>query len=205
MGSEESFQSGDSLATGRAADEFPSQVKKTPEAPAQIEVDVPSNARAADDSGAESQMPSAQLLALFKFQAMGVHFAVPAEQYVDDFPCAEDISSDQDGPEWVLGEIAIDGKRIRIANIAVMVIPNTRRDALRSDFRYRRVLQVGRGGWGFVCDGDVERIELSFEKVHWRTKQGKRQWLAGTIVDQKCALLDVSVIERVLDHGEWGE
>ena len=179
------------------------------------------NSYAVADFGSQvvSKRSRAQLLSLFKFQVMGVNFAVPVEQYVGDYPCPDDIASEQDDPKWMLGETLANGKRVSIVDIAVIVIPNYRRHSWRPDSRYRygRVLEVGKGGWGFICDSNIERIDLPFEEIHWRAKQDKRRWLAGTIVDLKselldvsvidlkCALLDVSVIEGFLEHGKWGE
>lgn len=175
---------------------------------AQEKIKTPSTAGVEEqlDDEIKSKAPSVQLVSLLKFQVMGINFAVPLEQYVGDYPCPDNITSEQDGPEWVLGKILVDGNHIRIANIAVAVIPKTSLSALPSDSRsrYKRVLQIGKEGWGLVCDGKVERIDLPHEEIRWRTMQGKRQWLAGTVVDLKCALLDVSVVEHFLEHGEWG-
>ena len=207
---EEASRSEDSSDPAADAEACPGLEGEAAETPAQAETDMDSKVVSAPDTKdldpkLDEKAPSVQLYACFKFQAMGINFAVPAEHYLGDFPCPEDIASEQKGPEGVLGGILVGGKRIRIADIAVLVIPKSRRGALRPGAGKRRVLQVGRGDWGIVCEGEVERIELSSENIHWRTEQGKRQWLAGTIVDQKCALLDIGVVERMLDQGKWQE
>jgi purine-binding chemotaxis protein CheW len=37
--------------------------------------------------------------------------------------------------------------------------------------------------------------------VRWRTAQGKRPWLAGTISARLCALLDTDALAQILEAG----
>ncbi|MEG7523986.1 MAG: hypothetical protein M3H12_12935, partial [Chromatiales bacterium] len=53
------------------------------------------------------------------------------------------------------------------------------------------VLIVGDGGYGLAVDGIAETIMLDAGGVRWRTAQGKRPWLAGTMVEQLSVLLDI--------------
>ncbi|MEN8128923.1 MAG: hypothetical protein ABFS45_01740 [Pseudomonadota bacterium] len=58
--------------------------------------------------------------------------------------------------------------------------------------------------WGIACDKIEGGIELQPMKLQWRIERGKRPWLAGTIVSEKSALLDVDAILHFLEYGLWG-
>jgi purine-binding chemotaxis protein CheW len=69
--------------------------------------------------------------------------------------------------------------------------------------RIHNILIMDEGEWGLACDGIGEVITLVEGDVRWRTTQGKRPWLAGTVTGHLCALLDTDTFARMLKEGEW--
>lgn len=192
-------------AVSSGVDDFPREQlassEPTESVVEKIEVPVKENVGGLPEEEVDSIGPSLKSISLLKFQVMGINFAVPVERCAGDFPCPEHIALEHEGSKWVLGEIEVEGRRIRIIDVASIVIPDSRRESLSPDNRPRcsRVLGIADTDWGFVCEGSVERIDQPVEEIRWRTQRGKRQWLTGTIVEIKCALLDVNAIERILD------
>ena len=39
-------------------------------------------------------------------------------------------------------------------------------------------------------------LALGPQNVRWRSEHTRREWLAGTVVDKMCALVDIDVINR---------
>jgi len=52
--------------------------------------------------------------------------------------------------------------------------------------------------WGFAVDAVGGEIELEASKVRWRSAHTRREWLAGTVIDKMCAIVDVDVVNRHL-------
>ena len=54
------------------------------------------------------------------------------------------------------------------------------------------------GDWALACTRIGAVIELQGNDVRWRTAAGKRPWLAGTAMKQRCALLDIDALIGLL-------
>ena len=56
--------------------------------------------------------------------------------------------------------------------------------------------------WGLAVDSINQPIKLTPDAVKWRTNRSKRPWLAGTIKEQMCALLDIPMIGQMLINAD---
>jgi purine-binding chemotaxis protein CheW len=52
--------------------------------------------------------------------------------------------------------------------------------------------------WGLAVDSVTQPISLLPEDVKWRSDRSKRPWLAGTVKEHMCALLDIPMIAQML-------
>ena len=52
--------------------------------------------------------------------------------------------------------------------------------------------------WGLAVDSVNQPITLQPDDVKWRGDRSKRPWLAGTVKDHMCALLDIPRIGQIL-------
>ena len=48
---------------------------------------------------------------------------------------------------------------------------------------------------------EVLMFKVDRERVRWRSDRSQRPWLAGTLVEQMCALIDVDVFAEMLKKG----
>jgi purine-binding chemotaxis protein CheW len=106
---------------------------------------------------------------------------------------------------WLLGIVHHQDLNVRVVDTATLVMPEILRRApepvLPGQDEGRRIVLIAEGRWGLVCDSVSEVVTLDPDKIRWRSSRTKRPWLAGTVVDQLCALLDVERLRDVLNSG----
>lgn len=105
-----------------------------------------------------------------------------------------------------LGLVERHGKRVKVVDTAQVVLPPDRLAGLGDDLseRVSHVVLIGEGNWGLAASGIGEVVSLAPDEVKWRGSQGKRPWLAGTVLAHMCALLDVDAFITLLRKGENG-
>jgi purine-binding chemotaxis protein CheW len=64
------------------------------------------------------------------------------------------------------------------------------------------IILIGGKRWGLAADSVSETMTLNPDEVHWRSVRGKRKWLAGTVIEHMCALLDVEEFARILESSD---
>jgi purine-binding chemotaxis protein CheW len=65
--------------------------------------------------------------------------------------------------------------------------------------RASHILLVDDFNWGLACDEIGDVIWLSADDVKWRQNKRQRPWLAGTAIQQMCALIDTEVFADMLN------
>lgn len=145
-----------------------------------------------------------------KFQCLLFHvgplkLAVPLVKLTRIQPWGEHITATPGRPDWFLGLLAQDGAKTGVIDTARLVFPRDRRSQAAEQEREStpgHILLVEGGRWGLTCDSLGEVVELNPEAVRWRTQRTARRWLAGTVLDQMCALLDVEVLAEMVAGDE---
>jgi purine-binding chemotaxis protein CheW len=59
--------------------------------------------------------------------------------------------------------------------------------------------------WGLAVNGIDQPITIDPEHIRWRPRRSQRPWMAGTVKDHMCVLLDIPVFGEILaaeDHNE---
>lgn len=100
-------------------------------------------------------------------------------------------------PSWFLGIIRANARNVGLVDTAQWVMPERIREDHEPDFRF--AIRIHNSDWGLACNEVAEAISLHPDEVKWRTSLGRRPWLAGTVVDHMCALIDVAAFARLLD------
>lgn len=67
---------------------------------------------------------------------------------------------------------------------------------------YRFVIRLDNSEWGLACDDVAQSFTLRPNEVRWRSARSKRPWLAGTVIDHMCALIDVRTMADLLERAE---
>jgi purine-binding chemotaxis protein CheW len=99
---------------------------------------------------------------------------------------------------WFMGLLPVKGYNIRTIDGAQVVMPERYTPELREQYRY--VISLHGSDWGLAVDGVADSIILQPDDVRWRSQRGKRPWLAGTVVERMCALLDVAQLVWMFEN-----
>ncbi|HVL01123.1 MAG TPA: chemotaxis protein CheW, partial [Dongiaceae bacterium] len=91
--------------------------------------------------------------------------------------------------EWFLGILQTQSAgNIKVLDTALCVMPERYDPAGRDNLGY--VITIHGYPWGLACHQVEKSISLEPEQIKWRTQRGKRPWLAGTVIEHMCALID---------------
>ena len=104
---------------------------------------------------------------------------------------------------WYLGLMQYRDRSVPIIDTAQLVLPEERQARLGGDRRerIRRIVFIGGGQWGLACDDVEQVITLNHEQVKWRSSRTKRRWLAGTVIEHMCAIIDPPAFADMLASG----
>jgi purine-binding chemotaxis protein CheW len=97
-----------------------------------------------------------------------------------------------------MGLLPVKGYNVRTIDAAQVVMPERYTPELREQYRY--VISLHGSDWGLAVDGVADSVILQPDDVRWRSQRGKRPWLAGTVVDRMCALLDVAQLVWMFEN-----
>lgn len=109
--------------------------------------------------------------------------------------------------DWFLGLVTNRGHQVKVIDIAKFVIPthHKSRQALDGDRKFKNILLINQGKIGLACDELGEVVRISREHVRWREERGNRTWLAGTLIEQMSALLDMDKFTQMLKEQISGD
>jgi len=105
--------------------------------------------------------------------------------------------------EWFLGLVSNRGKQVKVIDIAKFVIPENHqaREKLSGERDFKHLILIDDGRFGLACDGLGDVLRLEHDQVRWRSDRSSRPWLAGTVIDKMCALIDVDQFVGKLKEG----
>lgn len=129
------------------------------------------------------------------FKVNGITMSIPLTRLQTILEWEQEPSVIPGQPDWHLGILLYRDAKVGIVDTARIVMPerlSARVHGERQAGGY--ILLVGDGRWGLACDSITHTVTLSREMVRWRTGHGRRPWLAGTIREQLCALMDVDAL-----------
>ena len=102
-------------------------------------------------------------------------------------------------PEWFLGILPSHSGNLNVLDTARWVMPDRYRDDFREGLQY--VISVQGYDWGLAVHQVSRSLRLDPEQIKWRTRRGQRPWLAGTVIEHMCALLDVAQLAELISSG----
>lgn len=100
-------------------------------------------------------------------------------------------------PEWFVGIMSTPQGNLKVLDTARWVMPERYSPELRNDFNY--VISIDGCEWGLAVNQVRDSVILNPDDVKWRSKRGQRAWLAGTVIEHMCALLDVSALANLIE------
>ncbi|MFQ5643416.1 MAG: chemotaxis protein CheW [Thiogranum sp.] len=137
------------------------------------------------------------------FEVAGLTLAVPLIKLKGVLPNENGFTPMPGHSPLFLGIVPYQGINARAVDTARFILPPDRAAQLDSDAEARsaHLVMIDEGRWALACNSIGEVIELEADDVKWRGANGKRAWLAGTVIEQMCALLDIDVLAEELANG----
>lgn len=177
-----------------------------PRAPApQVVPDLPSREPAVLAAPPPGELPPAvqpawreQPFEALLFDVGGLTLAVPLISLGTIYPLDGPITPLFGQPDWFLGLLPGPTGSLKVLDTARWIMPERYQPGLREGLRF--VISVQGHEWGMAVHGVSESIRLDPAQVKWRSGQGKRPWLAGTVIEHMCALLDVEALAELVSR-----
>jgi hypothetical protein len=99
----------------------------------------------------------------------------------------------------ILGQMKVDrGEDAQpfcaVLDTARLVMPERYDNGMQESYRY--ILTLKNCDWSIAVDSIGGEIGLTPQNVRWRSEHTRREWLAGTVVDKMCALIDIDLLNR---------
>jgi purine-binding chemotaxis protein CheW len=102
-------------------------------------------------------------------------------------------------PDWFLGILTCQAGNLKVLDTARWVMPDRYRDDFRQGLNY--VISVQGYEWGLAVHQVSRSLRLDPSEIKWRSQRGQRPWLAGTVIEHMCALLDVAELAELIASG----
>tara|TARA_B100000446_G_scaffold46105_2_gene42140 strand:- start:34674 stop:35615 length:942 start_codon:yes stop_codon:yes gene_type:complete len=134
------------------------------------------------------------------FEVAGLTLAVPLIALGQIQPLTEELTPLFGQAEWFMGLQPTPVGKIRTINTAKFVMPERYQDSFLDAAKY--VISINGLPWGLAVDAVNQPISLEPDDVKWRGERAKRPWLAGTVKQHMCALLDIATMGRLLSEAD---
>ncbi len=131
------------------------------------------------------------------FDVAGLTLAVPLICLGTIYPLAgQELTPLFGQPDWFLGILPGQSGNLKVIDTARWVMPERYRDECREGLQY--VISIEGCEWGLAVHQVSRSIRLDPREVKWRSQRTQRPWLAGTVIEHMCALLDVSALAELI-------
>lgn len=134
------------------------------------------------------------------FDVAGLTLAVPLVCLGSIYPLAgQELTPLFGQPDWFLGILPCQAGNLKVLDTARWVMPDRYREDFRQGLQY--VISVQGYEWGLAVHQVSRSLRLDPSEIKWRGQRGQRPWLAGTVIEHMCALLDVAELAELIASG----
>jgi len=134
------------------------------------------------------------------FYVGGLRLAVPLVKLNSVVPYPRKVAPTPGKPDWFRGLFHYRGRNVKVVDTATLVLDRHRNRLSDEDLSPRKLLVVGDSEWALACRDVGEVMRLKPDQVQWRTSRGQRRWLAGTVREHLCALMDTDAFAELLEE-----
>ncbi len=104
-------------------------------------------------------------------------------------------------PDWFLGILPLpSATNLKVVDTARWLLDDRYLDEYRQGLHY--LISIQGYQWGLAVHQVSHSIRLEPRQVKWRSERNKRPWLAGTVIEHMCALLDVEALVALIHEKE---
>lgn len=131
------------------------------------------------------------------FKVAGLKLAIPLPLLGGVHNVADKVTPLFGQAVWSLGVWQGEAGKLTIIDSAQLIMPE--RGIRLADEGYQFFIQLDRSPWALACQEICDTVTLVHDSIKWRGDGSKRPWLAGTVISEMCALLDVPGILKLLN------
>lgn len=138
------------------------------------------------------------------FDVAGLKLAVPLMELSGVIEWTDSVTEMPGHADFYMGILQHLGNKIAVIDTARMVLPKNKVEEFASDNprdRVKHIVLIDDYRWGLACDKIGDVITLDPDEVRWRTSKTSRSWLAGTVIEHMCALLNSEGFAAMLKNG----
>lgn len=135
------------------------------------------------------------------FTVAGLKLAIPLVELSGVIKWTDKVTEMPGHADFYMGILQHLEHKIPVIDAAKMVLPVNRQAQLIGDVarkRVKHIVLIGNYQWGLACDKIGDVITLEPEGVRWRSDENSRTWLAGTVIEHMCALLNAEGFAAML-------
>jgi purine-binding chemotaxis protein CheW len=134
------------------------------------------------------------------FTVSGLTLAVPLIALGQIQPITDELTPLFGQADWFMGIQPTAVGKIRTINTSKFVMPERYDESFLKTAKY--VVSIDGLPWGLAVDAVNQPISLEPEDVKWRSERSKRAWLAGTVKQHMCALIDIPMMGKLLQDSD---
>lgn len=142
--------------------------------------------------------PTTDFQVLF-FRLGKLNLAVPLEHLSGILRVGEETITKVPGyAEWHMGLMKNQNITVNVLDTAKLILPTHHQHVVEEQEPYRFYILLDGKRWGLACHAVADVVSLQPDEVKWRKVRKLQPWLAGTVIDKMCALLDVEGFLKML-------
>jgi purine-binding chemotaxis protein CheW len=179
-------------------------VEKKVETPAEIKVEITSEVNEETTASIVPEWANGPFQILL-FEVAGLKLAVPLIELCGVIEWNDSVTEMPGHADFYMGILQHLDYKIAVIDTARMVLPANKLTQLVGENpreRVKHVVLIDDYRWGLACDKIGEVITLEPDEVRWRTSKTSRGWLAGTVIEHMCALLNSEGFSNMLEKGQ---
>jgi purine-binding chemotaxis protein CheW len=131
------------------------------------------------------------------FDVCGLKLAVPMESLGKIIKVERETNQLIGRPDWFIGAYNESDEHLYVVDTAKYIMPEKGYDLESEGFSY--LIQLQRSKWTLACNQVYTTVRLEPDQIKWRSSNGKRQWLSGTVIEHMCALIHVDKLVDILN------
>jgi purine-binding chemotaxis protein CheW len=134
------------------------------------------------------------------FTVSGLTLAVPLIALGQIQPLTDELTPLFGQADWFMGLQPTSSGKVRTVNTAKFVMPERYDPSFVESAQY--VVSINGVPWGLAVDRVEQPMRLAPDDVKWRSSRSKRPWLAGTVKEHMCALIDIPMMGKLLTDAD---
>ncbi len=131
------------------------------------------------------------------FDVCGLKLAVCMESLGRIIKVEQELNQLIGRPAWFMGAYSENEQSLYVVDTAKFIMPEKGYDLAEQGFEF--IIQLQRSNWSLACKEVYSTVRLLPDQVKWRSSEGKRPWLAGTVIEHMCALIHVDSLVELLE------